>query len=293
MSLYDIPITEWQESGYTISGNTNSRPLYWPRVLKVVIHYTAADKVDTNTADYLRAIQRSYVSGRGYSIGYSYAVDRDGVAWELRGTHHMPAATKNHNSNSIAILMLTNGQEPASDVMVERARDIIAEANRLAGRTLRIGGHRDYGATQCPGDGNYALIQSGAFKPVKAIINTGASLSPQDINTEEVDMRIITPKRVLDTRGGRSLNDKETIVVDAGAPGAKAVAVNLTVVDSKSGGHLTAWGAGDMPDVSNLNYPGGLVCCNTSIVPLDADGKFRIYAYAGTHVIADVQAVLS
>lgn len=293
MSLYDIPVTDWQASGYEVSAHTDSRPLYWSQVLKVVIHYTAAGKVGTNTADYLRSIQRSYVNGRGYSIGYSYAVDRDGVAWELRGTAHMPAATKNHNSDSIAILLLTDGQEPASEVMIQRARDIIAEANRLTGRTLHIGGHRDYGATQCPGEGNYALIQSGAFEPVKAIINKGAPLSPQDINTEEVDMKIIEPKRVLDTRGGRRLDDKETIVVDAGVPGAKAIAVNLTVVDSKSGGFLTAWGEGNMPNVSNLNYPGGLICCNTSIVPLDADGKFRIYAYAGTHVLADVQAVLS
>lgn len=272
MSLFDRPRSDWERSGYRVSEHTTSRPIRWPRVRYCVLHYTAAERTGETPA-YIAAMQRAYVTGRGYSLGYSVVIDKHGVAWQVRGDDYTPAANVEVNGESFAVLLLVDGADPASEVMAERARRVIAEVRSRAGRPVEVVGHRDVGSTACPGDGIYQQIKGGVFEP-----------------REEDDMfQPITPTRVLDTRPtGRLARDSET-VVNVGRVGARAAHVNVTVVDSTGWGFLTAWAQGARPDASVLNtWLSGQTVCNAVTIPVASDGTFRLYTSAGEHVLVDV-----
>ncbi|MGS2617289.1 hypothetical protein ACVCAH_22595 [Micromonospora sp. LZ34] len=81
-------------------------------------------------------------------------------------------------------------------------------------------------------------------------------------------------------------------------PHARALVVNITVVDPEQDGFVTAWsGAGDRPTVSTVNFRAGTVTPNLAIVqtrPCDGelcspDGAptFSIYTSATAHIVVD------
>jgi hypothetical protein len=109
----------------------------------------------------------------------------------------------------------------------------------------------------------------------------------------------VEPDRILDTRTGLGGSGP----VQAGTPltvqihgkggvptGATAVAMNITETRPTTASHLTVWPSGlPQPDVSNLNFRGGMTRPNMVIVPIGADGTVKIAnAAGGVHVLADV-----
>lgn len=282
--MFDRPRSAWEQAGFTVDSHTNSRPIDWSRVDSIVIHYTAAKNADSDTARWLAQMQRSYVNGRGYSLGYSCAIDQTGVCWEIRGTDHIPAATKGENGHTFAILQLVDWQNPANPAMIERTRRLVSDLR--AHNQMTITGHRDWGATRCPGDGVYHQIETGTFEPVSTPPTPPAPPTPGP----EFDMRLINPpQRVFDSRsqGGR-LRDGETRRVSVGQTG--PVFVNLTVVDPSGAGWLAAWGDGPLPSVSNVNYTHGVTIANSAWVPT-LNGQIQLYVSASADVLVDIQAV--
>ncbi len=151
------------------------------------------------------------------------------------------------------------------------------EVGRCTGNpNVGVIGHRDVGSTACPGDAIYNQIEQGMFEPVTDL---------------DVTMKIVSPpQRVYDSRETNDPLPAQTVrAIPVNQPDAKAVFVNLTVTQQNAAGYLTAWGAGPMPDVSNLNYSVKDIC-NTSWVPV-VDGHINVWSYSATHVIVDVQAV--
>jgi hypothetical protein len=174
---------EWQDPAVPVVG-----PAFEWDTHQEALHYTADDNLpdgdpgEPHTAipAYLRSIQRFYTTDRGYSIGYNWAVDQWGDIWQLRGWDFECAANKGHNAWTYAILMLVDGQDPATPEALRAARYIHAEAERLSGRIQTIRPHSQLksdgtvvpfpgGVTSCPGNGNRALmvvpggLQGGKF----------------------------------------------------------------------------------------------------------------------------------
>ena len=109
-----------------------------------------------------------------------------------------------------------------------------------------------------------------------------------------------TPTRFLDTRAGlgapdRSLGAGGTLTVKVagvdGVPaGASAVLVNLTGVTPTVNTHLTAYGDGSLPNVSNDNLTAGQTRPVLAVVPVGADGSIRIHnALGSVDVVADLE----
>jgi hypothetical protein len=107
---------------------------------------------------------------------------------------------------------------------------------------------------------------------------------------------LITPCRLLDTRqyspiGSGSLQHVFA-VYRCGIPfGAKAVAMNVTVVNPSSTGYLTLFPAvSPMPGTSTINYRYGKTRANNAILPLSAGGWMKVYNSGAhpAHVIIDV-----
>lgn len=185
------------------------------------LHYTAAvnlpdgdlGEFQYQIKPYLQAIQRDYTTNRGYSIGYGFAVDWLGGVWELRGYDIKNAANLNWNHRTGPILCLVDGADPLTAEALWSVNALYAEANRRTGRTLSLKGHRDIGATACPGGGIYAQIQSGAVRPLTAA-ELYPPVAPEPIEPppliipEEDDMTPVVPEVTVDTRinkGGRRL----------------------------------------------------------------------------------------
>lgn len=165
---------EWLESCYPIIGPAQRPGDIW----MPLAHYTASvnlpdgdlGEFDYQIPPYLRAINRDYWNNRtgsgimtcgtfkpGYAVGYLFAVDWLGGAWELRGFDIFPAATANHNTYTFPVLFLTDLDTPASALMMQTARAIWREARRRSGREdfhNRPRGHRELcgGCTACPGN---------------------------------------------------------------------------------------------------------------------------------------------
>jgi hypothetical protein len=116
--------------------------------------------------------------------------------------------------------------------------------------------------------------------------------------------RVATPCRLIDTRnpagpyGGPSLvaGAQRSFIAggQCGVPSsAKAVSVNVTVLQPSAVGNLRVFPSGisPVPTVSNLNYSANQTLGNATIVALDASGAFTIYCAQATgtaHVIVDV-----
>lgn len=163
------PREEWQDPKYPVFGPldqafNNDR---------VVIHYTAADNLidgdpgehADNLPAYMRAMQKSYVINRGYSLGYLFAVDWLGGVWQIRGWEYQSAANEGENATTWPILVLVDGDDPATEYAARSIRAIVSEAARRAGRAQIIVGHRQIGATSCPGRGLQRQVDDGTFQP--------------------------------------------------------------------------------------------------------------------------------
>ena len=189
------PRASWQDPRKPITG-----PAPIPnRIDTFVVHYTAADDlIDGDPGEraddlpaYLRSMQSSYLSSRGYSVGYNFAVDWLGGVWELRGFDVRCAANKGWNERSIAVLCLVDGQDPLTVEALRSVNAIYAEANRRY-RPLALKGHRDVGATQCPGTGIYAQIRAGLIRPqARPPIEPAPPITPPPPPTGDDDMPVI------------------------------------------------------------------------------------------------------
>lgn len=125
---------------------------------------------------------------------------------------------------------------------------------------------------------------------------TPASLAGLDFHT-------LTPCRIADTReaagplGGPALGAGSTRTFPVGGicglPGtAKAVTVNVTVVNPTSVGHLTIYPAGSsLPGASTINFRAGIVRANNAILTLGVSGQVSVFngmASGSTDFVLDV-----
>lgn len=181
--LFDVRRGVWQNPAQPVVGP----PIDWSKIDMFVIHYTAAVNLpdgdsgpresQSDVWPYLRNIQNDYTVNRGYSIGYNAAVDVWGCAYELRGADLKCAANKGHNDHTFACLMLVDGDDRASVKAAARVQRLVADAERLAGRKLKIVGHGDIGATSCPGVGLRKDIVDGRFNPT---VEPAVPVVPED-----------------------------------------------------------------------------------------------------------------
>lgn len=147
------PRTEWQTAAQPVTGPILDRaPL-----VDMVYHYPGSgpNAKYNNPVIVLRAMQNDYLTNRGYSLGYNWAIDPKGDIWEIRGFDIRSAATGGWNTQSVATMFLVPGIEQASRAQLDAAVELHKECNRRWTKALRTKGHFQCGttATPCPGAG--------------------------------------------------------------------------------------------------------------------------------------------
>lgn len=101
-------------------------------------------------------------------------------------------------------------------------------------------------------------------------------------------------ERVHDSRspGMSGLRPGRTLAIEVAAPGAAAVAVNLTTTFTEDDGYLTAWPCDqERGETSVAQATVGLQRATAAIVPVAADGTICLYASSGTGIIVDRMGV--
>jgi N-acetylmuramoyl-L-alanine amidase len=163
-ALVVIPRSGWGARAYR--GRTSA--LGTPR--RIVLHHTAGHALPlTREAGVVevRAIQRAHQT-KWADIGYHYLLAQDGTWFEGRQRHDartlaLGAHVSGHNPGSIGICVMGYFHAPKNHRMTEAAtealRAMVADLRRQYG-PLPVVGHRDLGATACPGDHLYPLVKS-------------------------------------------------------------------------------------------------------------------------------------
>ena len=105
----------------------------------------------------------------------------------------------------------------------------------------------------------------------------------------------VTPCRLVDTRTnggpiGAQWERDFSPIGSCGIPSsAQAYSLNITVVPQGPLGYLTVWPAGqNIPLVSTLNSPNGLVATNAALVPGGTSGNISVFVSNQTDVILDI-----
>ena len=107
---------------------------------------------------------------------------------------------------------------------------------------------------------------------------------------------VVDACRLFDTRQSLALTVGSREFIAAGSCGipstAQAIALNATIVDPSSPGHLTFYPSDSgLPPTSTINYSAGQVRANNAIVMLGSDGGFVVYCeqYSGkVDLVVDV-----
>ncbi|GAB3213804.1 N-acetylmuramoyl-L-alanine amidase [Marinactinospora endophytica] len=128
----------------------------WSARTEFIVHYSAGPPSQTP-----RQIQAFHMDSNGWSdVGYNFLIDTDGKIYEGRGWLVVGAHATGHNTSGIGACFI-GGNGDATPATRKAIRALYDEANRKAGRTLKIRGHRDVGSTDCPGDDLYAWVRDG------------------------------------------------------------------------------------------------------------------------------------
>lgn len=316
----DVPIvhprSEWEQVGYRMAVDFDRQPpAQQPGSINLgVAHYSSASNLPDGDpgetvdqiVEWLQRTQRDYLINRaggryvrvsdgrifpGYPVGYLWAVDWLGGAWELRGFDYKSAANAGHNDHTAPIIFVTDGADAGTLAQWATARAIWREHRRRSGRAdfaANAVGHGQLpgAATQCPGAGLLSQLAAGY----------GTLDQP---TREETTMRLVAPgsRKRYDSRAhGPALPAGDHRIAGLAPRGAAGVVVNLTIVNPAAAGFAIAWGAGDRPGPDNpsscINFAAGQVVANAITVPVDVDGSLQLFLSKSAHVICEVQATL-
>ena len=165
----------------------NWPPEYAP-VLKFIVHHTATSNSYTDAAAAVRSIYYYHAITLNWGdIGYNYLVDREGRIYEGRagGDGVIGGHARPYNSGTVGVALLGDyTTSPVPGAAVAALVELLAwkgnlhfvhplEDGWLRDRVFpNIMGHRDCGATTCPGDRAYALlpqVRSSVYERMRAI----------------------------------------------------------------------------------------------------------------------------
>ena len=106
------------------------------------------------------AVFAGHFSRRYGDIGYHFMIDYAGRVWEGRSLSYEGAHVESQNGGNIGVLLLGNyeAQIPSDDAVQSLARLTYALREQFGIKRHRVYGHRDLGASVCPGKHLYPYV---------------------------------------------------------------------------------------------------------------------------------------
>jgi hypothetical protein len=157
------------------------------QVTHLFLHHAAA--VYPSGDEAMRRIQRFHQDSRGWlDYAYNYGVWDDGSIWEGRGWGAQGGHTRGWNTKSVAVCYMGDGSKPVPKAALDAILWLAGEADRHFGRELVRKGHRDVGATSCPGDWLYRWwVSERLSEPDPS--PKGCVAEPQEVSAQRISER--------------------------------------------------------------------------------------------------------
>lgn len=230
-------------------------------VTHLIVHHQAGSNNATDWAAVVRSIWTQHVIDQGWSdVGYNYLIDPNGVIYEGRGNDVLGAHFSGTNGGTMGVCLLgdyhpnivesINPSAAMQNSLVEllswKTCDISADPltgsfHAASGQThMHISGHRDGGATSCPGDNVYNLLPNiratcSAYLP-NCSFAANADLLVSALETSPSTLRIGENTTITVAVGnGGNVATVETINVELKIDGNL---VNTYVFDSIQSGQI-------------------------------------------------------
>jgi len=124
--------------------------LHPDRVTMLVLHHTTGIYASHATVRSIQAFHQG-PERKWADVGYNFLVAPTGEIFEGRGWGYAGAHARGHNSASIGVAYIGDGSKSVPEAAKRSILLLAAEADRRFGKLRRVG-HRDVGATACPGD---------------------------------------------------------------------------------------------------------------------------------------------
>src|SRR5262245_7339439 len=127
-----VPRSSWQSAAYPVTG-PSSQPSQWRYN---TLHWPGGNINVADPGGTLRGMQQSWVTSKGYSLGYNFAVFPDGSAWEVRGFDIRCAANGSQDVNIPGVAILMAVPDVSTDptrAMEDSVRALIADTRNQVG----------------------------------------------------------------------------------------------------------------------------------------------------------------
>jgi len=196
-------------------GNVYSWPLqYSKQISKIIVHHTAeTNKKERSPKATMRAIYYYHTKIRGWGdIGYNYVIDREGVVYEGRagGDFVVGGHAYCYNTGTVGISLMGNFEnERVSKSQMSaliQLTDILSQKYKINplgkktfhGRDLaNILGHRDVGATACPGANLYDELP---YLRAQAARSGNYSFDENELEKADFDAKIVSSVKIVNLK---------------------------------------------------------------------------------------------
>lgn len=132
----------------------------------IALHYCGASHQHRTGAELAQWIDGVHKGKGWYGIGYHRVVDLEGMVLEGRDLDMLGSHILGHNDDSWGILLGVGGDQEPTPAMLSATLELIADIRATAGKpALPVVGHRDLGASLCPGEPIYEWIGAGLPAP--------------------------------------------------------------------------------------------------------------------------------
>ncbi len=264
---------------------------------RVIIHHVGGNV--SNPLQWLKSHDTELRVNRGWcDLMYHFGVDEQGVIYEMTATGVRGAHAPEANPNSVAILIMGNYQtrEPtaAQAASVQKLLKALKNTYGLVLDRSKVLGHRQVGATACPGNLAYpkldAWVAAAAASPATGAQPVSWAAPAFSAVASGLKLTSAAPRRFLDTRNTTKLiaNTARSLGNASSFGGATAVSLGVALVAPEADAFVTVYPGSAVPGTSTVNAKAGEVRANQTLVP--TAGGVNVRAVANTHVVVDEQA---
>jgi hypothetical protein len=158
----DVPLM--RRSEWTVVAPRLDRMRKAGRFHRLTIHHSGSTKavhtIKNAVIHDLDGVLTSHRQRRYGDIGYHFIIDYAGRVWEGRSHAFQGAHVLGENEGNLAVMLLGNfdKQKPSEQQLVSMYKTIHALRKQYAIPSKSVYGHRDLGASACPGKNVYSHI---------------------------------------------------------------------------------------------------------------------------------------
>lgn len=131
----------------------------------IIIHHsvTSQGTDEASVSSILRTIDGFHRRKGWGGIGYNFAVDHAGRIYEARGRDVIGVHAAGYNTANFGICFIGDSNKKLSSKAVAAIVKLVSDLQNLAGKKLKVQGHRDVNSTSCPAAKLYAEVAAKTF----------------------------------------------------------------------------------------------------------------------------------